>query len=61
MHQANEETLFTNNRPVSFLPALPKTFEKVIFKQVYHFLKKQKCFIMHNMDSELSTLHNLLL
>ncbi len=30
-----DETLFTNYRPISLLPAISKIFEKVIFKQLY--------------------------
>ncbi len=35
LHKKDEETLFTNYRPISLLPALSKIFEKVIFKQLY--------------------------
>ncbi len=61
LHKINEETLFTNYRPISLLPALSKIFEKVIFKQLYQFFQENCCCIMHNMDSELITLQKLLL
>ncbi len=61
LHKKDEETLFTNYRSISLLPALSKIFEKAIFKQLYKFFKKNRCCIMHNMDSELITLQKLLL
>ncbi len=39
LHKKDEETLFTNYRPISILPALFKIFEKVIFKQLYQFVQ----------------------
>ena len=40
----DDETLFTNYRPISILPALSKIFEKVIFKQMYEYFQKKKIF-----------------
>ncbi len=37
MHKKDDESLFTNYRPLSRLPAISKIFEKLIFKQLYHF------------------------
>ncbi len=34
----DDETLFTNYRPISILPSLSKIFEKIIFKQLYQYL-----------------------
>ncbi len=42
-----EETIFTNYRQISLLPAISKLFKKIIFKQLYNF--KRNYFIMHNM------------
>ncbi len=56
-----DETLFTNYRPISLLPAISKKFEKVLFKQLYDFFQNKNCFIMLNMVSELNILQNLLL
>ncbi len=55
----DDNTLFTNYRPISLLPVISKIFEKVIFQQVYHYFKEKKRFIMHNMASVLNTLQNL--
>ncbi len=42
LHKKDEETLFTNYRPISLLPALSKIFEKVIFKQLYQFFQEKQ-------------------
>ncbi len=42
LHKKDEETLFTNCRPISLLPAISKIFEKVIFKQLYKFFLETK-------------------
>ncbi len=44
IHKKEEETLFTNYRPISLLPAISKIFEKVIFKQLYQFFQEKKMF-----------------
>ncbi len=44
LHKKDEETLFTNYRPISLLPAISKIFEKVIFKQLYNFFLEKKLF-----------------
>ncbi len=37
--------IFINNyRPISFLPAILKIFEKVIFKQLFQFFQDNKLF-----------------
>ncbi len=43
-HKKDDETLFTNYRPISLLPAISKIFEKVIFKQLYDFFQLNKLF-----------------
>ncbi len=40
--QKDDETFFTNYRPISLLPAISKIFEKVIFKQLYLFYQEKK-------------------
>ena len=40
----DDETLFTNYRPISLLPAISKVFEKVIFKQLHQFFIDKKLF-----------------
>ncbi len=43
IHNTQEnETLFTNYRPISLLPAIFKIFEKVIFKQLYQFFQEKR-------------------
>ncbi len=40
----DDETLCTNYRPISLLPAISKIFEKVIFKQLYQFFQENQLF-----------------
>ncbi len=42
IYKKEYETLFTNYRPISLLPAISKIFEKVIFKQLYLFYQEKK-------------------
>ncbi len=42
IHKKDDNTLFTNYRPISLLPAISKIFEKVIFKQLYEFFQVNK-------------------
>ena len=44
IYKKDDETLFTNYRPISLLPAISKIFEKVIFNQLYEFFVQQKLF-----------------
>ncbi len=39
---SQDDTLFTNNRPIPLLPAISKAYEKNIFKQLYHFFLDRK-------------------
>ncbi len=38
----DDETQFTNYRPISLLPTISKIFEKIIFKQLYKFFLDNK-------------------
>ena len=42
IYKKDEETKFTNYRPISLLPAISKVFEKIIFKQLYQFFVDNK-------------------
>ncbi len=44
IHKKEDNTLFTNYRPISLLLAISKIFEKVIFKQLYEFFTQNKLF-----------------
>ncbi len=44
VHKKDDETNFSNYRPISLLPAISKIFEKVIFIQTYDFFNKEKRF-----------------
>lgn len=44
IYKKDDETLFTNYRPISLLPAISKIFEKVMFKQIYSFFQEKKLF-----------------
>ncbi len=59
IHKKEDETVFTNYRPISLLPAISKIFEKVIFNNCIVYFKKIFKFIMHSMVLELSILQNL--
>jgi retron-type reverse transcriptase len=43
-YKKEDETLFTNYRPISLLPTISKIFEKVIFNQLYDFFMEKKLF-----------------
>ena len=45
IHKKDNETIFTNYRPISLLPSLSKIFEKVIFKQLYDFFQSKKILL----------------
>ncbi len=56
LHKKDDETLFTNYRPISLLPAISKIFEKVIFKQLYNFFQEKK--LLYNAQYGFRTEHS---
>ncbi len=44
IHKKDDDTLFTNYRPISLLPVISKIFEQVILKQLYEFFQANKLF-----------------
>ncbi len=56
IHKKGDETLFTNYRPISLLPAVSKIFEKVIFKQLFMFF--QEHFLFYNAQYGFRTEHS---
>ncbi len=40
----DDETIFSNYRPISLLPVISKLFEKVIISQTYYFFQNEKLF-----------------
>ena len=44
IYKKDDESLFTNYRPISLLPAISKIFEKVLFKQIYNYFQQKKLF-----------------
>ena len=54
--------IFNNYRPISLLPAFSKLIEKVVYKQLYHFLNKNNLFYKHQYGfrKQHSTLHPIL-
>ncbi len=56
----DDETQFTNYRPISLLPTISKIFEKIIFKQLHvNSFLIIKYFITVSMDSEKVTQLNI--
>ncbi len=56
----DDETKFSNYRPISLLPAISKIFEKIISTQTYEYFTKQNYFIKANIDLEMNTQLNML-
>ncbi len=56
LYKKDEETIFTNYRRISLLPALFKIFEKVIFKQLYKFFQGKG--LLHNAQYGFRTEHS---
>lgn len=44
LYKKDAETIFTNYRPISLLPAISKIFEKVIYNQLYEYFQTYKLF-----------------
>ncbi len=44
IYKKDDETLFTNYRPISLLPVISKIFERIIYNQVFEFFTKNKLF-----------------
>ncbi len=44
VYKKDDQTEFTNYRPISLLPVISKIFERIICKQVYNFFIKEKLF-----------------
>ncbi len=61
VHKKEDDTLFTNYRPISLLPTISKIFETIIFKQLYHFFLTLNDCIMFNMGLEQIIPQNMLL
>ncbi len=55
LYKKDEETLFTNYRQISFLPALSKIFEKVIFKRLCNVFQEKK--LLYNAQCDFRTEH----
>ncbi len=56
IHKKDGDTLFTNYRPISLLPAISKLFEKIIFKQLYEFFQDNK--LLYNSQYGFQTEHS---
>ncbi len=54
----DDETIFSNYRPISLLPVISKLFEKVIFSPTYEFFQKDKLSMVVNMALEINILQN---
>ena len=42
VHKKNDKQIISNYRPISLLPILAKVFERIIFKNLYNYLTKNK-------------------
>ena len=47
IHKKNDKQLISNYRPISLLPICSKIFEKIIFNQLYSFLKTNSLITNH--------------
>ncbi len=56
VYKKDDESLFTNYRPISLLPTISKFFEKVIFKQLYQFFQDKK--LLYNAQYGFRTKHS---
>ena len=44
IYKKDDETIFSNYRPISILPAISKIIEKVVYNQIYSFFTQHKLF-----------------
>ncbi len=44
LYKKEDETSFSNYRPISLLPAISKIFEKVVFVQLYEYFQINNLF-----------------
>ena len=44
LYKKDNNALFENYRPISLLPAISKIYEKVVFKQLYHYFQSNNYF-----------------
>ena len=42
VHKKNDKQLVENYQPVSLLPIFGKSFEKIIFNKIYHFVLEER-------------------
>ena len=42
MHKKNDKQLVENYRPISLLPIFEKSFEKIMFNKIHHFLLEER-------------------
>ena len=45
VHKKNDKQLVKNYRPISLLPTFGKSFEKIIFNKIHHFLLENLAFV----------------
>ena len=57
IYKKDDETIFSNYRPISILPAISKIIEKVVYNQIYYFFTQHKLFNESHI-SELTTQPN---
>ncbi len=55
-YKKDDESLFTNYRPISLLPTISTIFEKVIFKQLYQFFQDKE--LLYNAQYGFRTEHS---
>ncbi len=61
VYKKDDQTQFTNYRPISLLPVISKIFQRINYNQVYNFFITEKFFMQVSTVSELNILQNLLL
>ena len=62
IYKKDDDTIFSNYRPISILPAISKIIEKVIYGQMYYYFSQNKLFcdsqygFRHGQSTELAAL-----